>query len=314
MARTLEYFITETDRDLTVKEYLTRKEFSSRSLIALKKVPGSILLNQKPVFVNQPLQTGDRLTIQVFDETASEKLLPVRLPLEIVYEDEDILVIDKPAGMPIHPSAGNYDNSVANALAWYFKEQDTPFVFRCINRLDKDTSGLTIIAKHFVSAGILSGYLCRRLIHREYLAIVKGTPAPSQGIVNAPISRKAGSILERTVDFEHGETAVTRYELKDTKNGYSLISLYLETGRTHQIRVHMKHIGYPLIGDHLYNPDMERIKRQALHSHRLVFPHPITGQRLEFVSPLPEDMESILHPAACPNQQAPAAQYHLSIH
>ena len=178
MARTLEYFITETDRDLTVKEYLTRKEFSSRSLIALKKVPGSILLNQKPVFVNQPLQTGDRLTIRVFDETASEKLLPVRLPLEIVYEDEDILVIDKPAGMPIHPSVGNYDNSVANALAWYFKEQDTPFVFRCINRLDKDTSGLTIIAKHFVSAGILSACLSRRKIHREYLAIVKGSLTP----------------------------------------------------------------------------------------------------------------------------------------
>lgn len=303
MARTLEYFITETDRDLTVKEYLTRKEFSSRSLIALKKVPGSILLNQKPVFVNQPLQTGDRLTIRVFDETASEKLLPVRLPLEIVYEDEDILVIDKPAGMPIHPSAGNYDNSVANALAWYFKEQNTPFVFRCINRLDRDTSGLTIIAKHFVSAGILSACLSRRKIHREYLAIVKGSLTPRQGTVSAPISRKPGSIIERAVDFEHGETAVTRYELKDTKNGHSLVSIHLETGRTHQIRVHMKHIGYPLIGDYLYNPDLDLIKRQALHSHRLVFPHPITGQKLEFISPLPEDMERVLNPIASHAQE-----------
>lgn len=134
----------------------------------------------------------------------------------------------------------------------------------------------------------------RREIHREYLAIVKGSVTPPSGTIDAPLSRKPGTIIERDVDFEHGEHAVTHYNVVFEKNGHSLVSLCLETGRTHQIRIHMKYLGYPLIGDYLYNPDMEHITRQALHSHKLSFSHPITGKAMKFTAPLPEDMKAVL--------------------
>lgn len=184
---------------------------------------------------------------------------------------------------------------MANALAWHYKSQGKPFIFRCCNRLDRDTSGLTAVAKHLVSGSILSAMSSRRQINREYLAIVKGEVFPPSGTIDAPLSRKPGTIIERCVDYEHGETAVTHYRTLSAKNGYSLVSLHLETGRTHQIRIHMKHIGFPLIGDYLYNPDMSRISRQALHSHRLSFIHPITNEPVEFTAPLPDDMADVLN-------------------
>lgn len=203
------------------------------------------------------------------------------------------MVLNKPAGMPIHPSQNNRENTLGNALAWYFASQNRPFVFRCINRLDKDTSGLTIVAKHIISAGMLSSMIASKGengIRREYLAIVHGTVTPPHGIINAPIARKEGSIIRRTVDWERGEHAVTHYQVLDSKNGYSLVSLLLETGRTHQIRVHMKHLGFPLVGDSLYHPETSQMSRQALHAHKLDFKHPITGACMHFTAPVPEDM------------------------
>ena len=249
--------------------------------------------------MNHILQPGDTLTLHIREDYSSEKIPPVNLPLNIVYEDADLMVINKPAGMPIHPSMNNYYNSLANALAYYFKQQNCPFVFRCINRLDRDTSGLTIVAKHYVSAGMLSAMIANKAtsgITREYLAIVKGSVLPSEGTITAHLGRKEGSIIERCVDFEKGESAVTHYKVLDEKNGHSLVSLILETGRTHQIRIHMKYLGYPLIGDYLYNPDMEHIQRQALHAWKLSFYHPITGEKMQFTAPLPEDMAAVLYP------------------
>ena len=205
-------------------------------------------------------------------------------------------MVNKPADMPIHPSMNNYYNSLANGLACYFKRQNCPFVFRCINRLDRDTSGLTLIAKHSVSGGMLSTMISNKTVSgitREYLAIVKGSVTPPEGTITAPLARKEGSIIERCVDFEKGENAITHYRVLDEKNGHSLVSLILETGRTHQIRIHMKYLGYPLIGDYLYNPDMEFIRRQALHAWKLSFRHPITGEELHFMAPLPEDMKAV---------------------
>ena len=196
--------------------------------------------------------------------------------------------------MPIHPSMNNYYNSLANALAYYFQEQGKPFIFRCSNRLDRDTSGLTIISKHLVSASILAQQVADREVHREYLAISRGSVTPKEGTIDVPLGRKDSSIIERTVDWENGERAVTHYKVVEEANGHSLISLKLETGRTHQIRIHMKHIGYPLVGDYLYNPDMEWIERQALHSYKMAFRHPITGELMEFTAPLPDDMQRVL--------------------
>lgn len=255
----------------------------------------SILIDGRWEYMRYMLQPGEILTVHVQETEVSEKIPPVEMNLDIVYEDEDILVVNKPADMPIHPSLNNYYNSLGNGLAWYFASQNKPFVFRCVNRLDRDTSGLTIIAKHMLSAGILATMVADHTIHREYRAIVRGQVTPTSGTIDAPIARAGESIIERKVDFVHGDPAVTHYETIAYKNGHSLLSIHLETGRTHQIRVHMKHIGFPLIGDYLYNPDMEHMTRQALHSYRLQFTHPITGEAMDFTAPLPEDMQNVLN-------------------
>lgn len=294
MNRTIDYLIEAEDDGLRIELYLKRKGYSHQNIVSIKHMPESVLLNGVFSYMNQTLHTGDILTIRISETQSSEKIPPVNLPLPIVYEDEDIIVINKPAGMPIHPSLNNYTNSMANALAWYYREQGKPFIFRCSNRLDRDTSGLTVVAKHLVSGNILSSMVARREFHREYLAIVRGSVTPKSGSINAPLARKDGTIIERTVDWERGETAITHYKVIAEKNGHSLVSLRLETGRTHQIRIHMKYLGFPLIGDYLYNPDMEYMTRQALHSHRIAFMHPITGKPMEFTAPLPEDMASLL--------------------
>ena len=294
MNRTIDYLIEAEDDGLRIELFLKRKGYSHQNIVSIKHMPESVLLNGIFSYMNQTLHTGDILTIRISETQSSEKIPPVNIPLSIVYEDEDIIVINKPAGMPIHPSLNNYTNSMANALAWYYREQGKPFIFRCSNRLDRDTSGLTVVAKHLVSGNILSSMVARREFHREYLAIVRGSVTPESGTINAPLARKEGTIIERTVDWERGETAITHYKVIAEKNGHSLVSLRLETGRTHQIRIHMKYLGFPLIGDYLYNPDMEYMTRQALHSHRIAFIHPITGKPMEFTAPLPEDMASVL--------------------
>jgi len=316
MNRTLSYRITETDIPSTIQTFLQKKGYSSQVIKELKKMPESILIDGRWEYVKHELSPGETLTIHIQEAEISEKIPPVQMPLDIVYEDEDIMVINKPAGMPIHPSLNNYYNSLANGLAWYFEKQKKPFIFRCVNRLDRDTSGLTVIAKHMLSAGILSSMVARREIHREYLAIVQGRVTPENGTIDAPICRLGDSIIERHVDFAKGERAVTHFRLAEYKNGHSLLSIHLETGRTHQIRVHMKYIGYPLVGDSLYNKKYSNLKiyaadteypefpceitqndisRQALHSHRMHFRHPITGADMAFVQEMPEDMTKLLN-------------------
>ena len=313
MTRTLTYQI-QSDAQ-TVKQFLSAQGFSRQTIIALKKQSESILVNEIRVTVNHVLHYGDTLTITLSEIHSSEKILPISLPLNIVYEDEDVLVLNKPADMPIHPSLNNYENTLANGVAFYYQTQNSPFVFRCINRLDRDTTGLTIIAKNRLSAGILSEQMSRREISREYIAIVDGIGLPEHGTINAPIGRADGSTIERCVDNRNGEHAVTHYQVEKINPSRNLtqIRLRLETGRTHQIRVHMAYIGYPLAGDFLYNPsvttsatgkstdneavtcpDAYTISRQALHAQKLSFTHPITGEHLVFEAPLPKDMERLL--------------------
>ena len=294
MNRNIDYIIDEDSSGLRVEQFLRRKRYSGQNLSEIKRMPKSILVNGVHYYMRQELSTGDHLQVRICETQNSEKIPPTKLPLDIVYEDEDLLVLNKPAGMPIHPSLNNYTNSIANALAYYFQSQGKPFIFRCCNRLDRDTSGLTIVSKHLVSGSILSDMTKYREVHREYLTIARGSVTPSEGTIQAPLGRKEGTIIERTVDWEHGEDAVTHYKVVKEANGHSLVSLRLETGRTHQIRIHMKYLGYPLIGDYLYNPDMEYMTRQALHSHHMEFTHPITGEHMSFTAPLPEDMARVM--------------------
>ena len=302
MKRILTYPITESDSDQRIYDFLCHHGYSRHIRTWLKQHPGSVRLNGEEALFYFPLKNGDLLEISLEEEHPSENIVPVDLPIHIIYEDEDLMVIDKPADMPVHPSIGNYENTLANAAAWYFHRQDIPFVFRCINRLDRDTTGLLILAKHMLSGAILSDQMKKRAIHRTYLAITEGKTDPA-GTIDSPIGRTDQSLILRHVDHENGDSACTHYlqkcwhpktfypeTLPVPQDGLSLVQLQLETGRTHQIRVHMTSIGHPLIGDTLYNPETALMNRQALHSYRLAFTHPVTGVSLEFTSPLPEDM------------------------
>lgn len=290
MKRTLSYTITTENKADTIGAFLRDAGYSRRILIELKQNPEQICLNGVPSWLNTPLHAGDALTLFLPDEAASSDILPVELPIDIIYEDEDLMVVNKAAGMPVHPSQGHHENTLANALAYRFASRGEHFVFRAVNRLDRDTTGLLLIAKHKISGAFLSAMAANKEIRREYLAIVAGKTDES-GTIDLPIARKDGSTIERCIDMEQGERAVTHYRRLAYRDDLdcSLIRLRLETGRTHQIRIHMKAIGHPLLGDFLYNPDYRFIGRQALHSCTVSFRHPITGENMEFTAPMPED-------------------------
>jgi len=288
--RHLIYHISSEHEGTTIERFLKSNGFTRQSLVRLKKTYKNVVIDNEWVHLTHRLGAGEVMDVTISEDDSSEKVVPVDLPFPVVYEDEDILVVNKPAGMPIHPSLNNYENTLGNAAAFYFEQRGEKIVFRCVNRLDRDTTGLTIIAKHYLSAGILHEMMRERRIHREYIAVVQGEDMDDCGRVTLPIGRVADSTIERRVDFENGETAVTCYKVLERRNGLSMVSLYLETGRTHQIRVHMKAIGHPLIGDWLYNPEDKHMLRQALHSRRLEFVHPITGEDMIFTADIPEDM------------------------
>ena len=297
MERIITYQINETFQNTTILQFLKKKHYTDKAIIALKKTPEGILLNGVWAYVNQKISSGDILTIKLSETESSEKIVPEKLDMDIVYEDEDILVVNKPANMPVHPSQNHYTGTLANGIAYYFAAQRKPFIFRCVNRLDRDTTGLTILCKHQLASGILSNMVSERLIKRTYLAICTDDGSlPQNGTINAPIARKEGSTIERIVDNEKGEDATTHFKklLHLPDKQISLIQLRLETGRTHQIRVHMSSIGHPSIGDDLYGGDCTMINRQALHSYSLKFTHPITLQEMSFEQELPQDMKKCL--------------------
>lgn len=297
MERKISFIISEQDNNLTIYNFLKSKGFSSQNIIELKKMKRSILINGEWVHVNHCLNSGEELLIHIQENTSNDKIIPTDLPFPIIYEDEDIIVINKPADMPIHPSQNNYENTLANAAAYYFETQNkTPFIFRCINRLDRNTTGLTILAKNMYSASVLAGQMQRREIKRLYLAVIDGNLEKKYGTIRLPIGRKADSTIERQIDLVHGENAVTHYCRLRTIGNYTLAAFQLETGRTHQIRVHMSSANTPLIGDTLYNtkPSAHALPRQALHAYRICFTHPVTGKRMKFTAPIPDDMLSLI--------------------
>lgn len=290
MEKRLHYFITEPGPGITIEKYLKKRGYSHRILAHLRRTPMGILKNGVEARTSHLLSPGDRLDIRLCEEAASEHIVPSDVPLEILYEDEDLMVINKAAGVPVHPSQGNFSNTLANGLARYFDRKGETFVFRAVNRLDRGTTGLLLVAKHMLSGALLSAMVAEKAVRREYLAIVCRETEP-EGTICLPIARKDGSTIERCVDLERGEYACTHYRRLryDPASDCSLLLISLDTGRTHQIRVHMKAIGHPLPGDFLYHPDYRFIGRQALHSYRLTFRHPITGQEMAFKAPIPED-------------------------
>ena len=289
MDRIFHYQITENEQGTTVLDFLRKKGFSRHILSSMKADKEALTRNGQRIGGREQLLAGDHFRVRLLETVDSDGIIPVLMPLSILYEDEDILVINKPADMPVHPSIGNYTNTLANGVAAYLDAKDEHSPFRCINRLDRDTSGALILAKNAFSAAVLSTQMRNRQIRRTYLAVVEGITPPN-GTISAPISRVDDSVIERHVDFLRGEPAVTHYERLEVKNEHSLLEIHLETGRTHQIRVHMGYIGHPLPADYLYHPEYDCFKRQPLHSLQLEFRHPVTDKPMCLLAPVPEDM------------------------
>ena len=297
MERRLSFFISEQDHNLTISDFLKQQGFSSQNIVELKKMNRSILIDDEWVHTNYRLKTGENLLIHIQENHSNEKILPIKLPFPIIYEDEDLVVVNKPANMPIHPSQNNYENTLANAAAYYYEIlRNETFTFRCINRLDRDTTGLTILAKNMYSANQLSSQMQRREIKRLYLAVIDGYLEKKYGTIRLPIGRKEGSTIERQIDYSNGENAVTHYCRLKSLGNYTLAAFQLETGRTHQIRVHMASQNAPLVGDTLYNTGSSAtlLPRQALHAYRISFVHPVTKLPMKFTAEIPDDMMHLI--------------------
>lgn len=297
MTRTIQYKIEEQHNGKCISMFLKEKEYSRAVIIELKKTKTGIQKNGTWAGVNEILNTGDILEICLKEQGASENIVPKELQLDILYEDEDILVVNKPYDTPIHPSVNNYNNTLANGVVHYYQQQNKPYIFRCINRLDRDTTGVTILAKNLISASILSKRMKERGLSRTYVAFVEGI-TKEEGTIDLPIGREEGTIIKRKIDEKEGKHAVTHYckleELQIEGKAVSVVALQLETGRTHQIRVHMASIGHPLLGDFLYNESNHMLTRQALHAASCAFYHPITGEYKRITAPLPKDMEMLM--------------------
>ncbi len=296
MRTELSYLITEENEGIPVADFLTAKGYSHRLLRAVTRTKGGLTMDGRPVKTGRLLHAGEELDVHLPAEENDAWITPEQLPLDILYEDDDLLVINKAAGMLVHPTETHPAGTLANALCWYFAQKGEPFTFRVVNRLDRDTSGLLLVPRHALAAGILGAALERREIRRTYLAAACGDVRdvfPSgEGVIDAPIAVVPGQSLLREVNDETGEPARTHVQLLTYRADLdvSLCAVLLETGRTHQIRVHFQSIGHPLPGDFLYHPDYRLIGRQALHAAQLSFPHPITGETLPFTAPVPEDM------------------------
>ena len=287
----------------TIKEVL-KIEFSvsDRLLLKLKKLQ-KISLNDEVVYVHHPIQKGDIIQCDLEYEEDNSNIIPTPLPLVILYEDEGYLVTNKPAGIPVHPSCDHYTDSLSNRVRSYFDQIGLKKKIRPVNRLDKDTSGLVIFAKNEYIQECLIRQMQSKDFVKKYIAIINGHLETKHETINAPISRKENSIIERCIN-PNGEIAITHYQvlnqeqiekLFQSKNinvttSLDIVECTLETGRTHQIRVHMAHIGHPLLGDTLYGTSSPLIARQALHCYTMRFIHPITKQEVVYESNIPKDM------------------------
>lgn len=289
----LSWTIPSEDEGKTVKDYLKEKKISKRALTDIKFAGGSIQLNGEHATVRASLSAGDDLKVTFPPEEPSPGIVPEKMNLDIVYEDEWCLVINKPPFVPTIPSREHPGGTLANGLLDYYRENGIAATIHAVNRLDKDTSGLMLVAKHRFAHSLFSSMQKQGSIKRTYAALVEGTLTEESGTIDAPIGRREESIIERTVR-EDGQHAVTHYQVLSSGEKYTLVTLRLETGRTHQIRVHMAYIGHPLCGDSLYGGSSDLIRRQALHSRVLSFFHPLLEKEMTFEAEIPADMQAVL--------------------
>lgn len=287
------YEITENDFNKTINE-ITLKEFNFSNRLLTKLINNkNILFNGIGVDTRTLITNPGNIKIDFNYDEDNSNIVATKMDLNIVYEDEWMLVINKPAGCPIHPSRLHYEDSLSNGIKYYFDSINLNKKIRPVNRLDLNTSGLVVFAKCEYIQEQFSNQMANNLFKKEYLCIVDGISKEKNGIINLPISRKQDSIIEREIN-SNGKDSITHYTVLNEFDNYSLVHCKLETGRTHQIRVHMQAIGHPILGDTLYGKYSNLINRQALHSYKIQCIHPVTGKKLIFVADLPSDMKKII--------------------
>ena len=290
----LRYVVKEHDCYTNVKEVLKAYFHISDRLLLKLKNSKNIFLNGEPTYVSKSIKTNDVIIARIDFIEDSSNIVPVKMDLDILYEDEYYLVINKPPHLPIHPSMLHYENSLSNGVKYYFDSIGLKKKIRPVIRLDKDTSGIVIFAKNEYIQECLIKQMNSHILKKEYIAIVSGILNEKSGTINLPISRKAGSIIERCVS-QDGQIAITDYSVIKELDNMSIVKCVLQTGRTHQIRVHFSSIGHPLIGDFLYGSKSDLINRHALHSYHISFVHPISNKNIDIYCELPEDMKKIFN-------------------
>lgn len=291
----MDYIINEQFDGVLLRNYLKNHLNISRAeLTSLKVKDNGIALNGKEVTVRAILKQGDILSLKREDEVSSQGIIPIMLPLDIIYEDENIIALNKPPLMPTHPSHDHQTDTLANALAFYFKNKNTPFVFRSVNRLDRDTSGIVLVAKDKATAFSLSKQMAEIPFEKTYIAL-------SEGVITEPfrvdgyIKRCYDSSMKRCMTEDGGQYSLTEFDPIKAYDTYTVLKARLKTGRTHQIRVHLSSIEHPIMGDTLYGNEngSEMIRRQALHAYSLSFFHPCSNKEITLTAPLPDDILSL---------------------
>lgn len=281
-----------SEEEMTLKEILLDKlNFSIRSLSKMKREQ-TVLVNKEFKKPSTKIKKGDLIEVKIDEEMAN--FMPQDLKLDILYDDFDLIMVNKPPFMVVHPTKSHCDNTVANGVTYYIKEKKENVKIRFVNRLDMNTSGLVIVAKNAYAHHTLSNDMSLDNVEKVYIAVVKGVVKKDRGTINLPIFRPSEDSIKRVVD-DKGQVSITHYEVLERLNDATVLKLRLETGRTHQIRVHLSHIGHGIIGDELYGyVDENLINRQALHAYSLKFNQPRTKENLEFKADLPEDMKNLI--------------------
>ena len=286
----LEYDVTKNDKNKTVNQILKERFDLSNRLFSKLIKSKRIFINNKNIDTRIIPNLADKITVDLNYDEDNSNIVAKNMDLDIVYEDDAILVLNKPQGIAVHPSIRHYEDSLASGVKYYFESIGIKKKIRPVNRLDLNTSGLIVFAKNeFVQENLIKQMQTNKF-NKEYIAIVTGVMKNKQGRIDKPIARKEGSIIERCVS-ENGQKAITEYEVIREIGNNSLVKCKLLTGRTHQIRVHMSYIGHPLLGDSLYGKKSTIIEGQALHCYKLTFLHPITNKKLEIVSNLTHEQK-----------------------
>ena len=279
---------------ITIRQVLKQEFGIAGRLIARLKQEKAILLNNEPMYIDKQLRLNDRIIVKIdFKEATSNKVIPVEICLDILYEDEAVLIVNKPPFMPVHPSSSHLTDTLSNGVQYYINVHNINHKVRLVNRLDKNTSGIVIFAKNaYIQEQLIEQMRTNKFL-KEYIGLVEGNWNDEIKTINAPIARKENSIIERKIDSS-GDISITRASKIKQYDNYALMKFILETGRTHQIRVHCMHVGNPILGDTLYGHVSELISRQALHAYKVTFLHPISKKSVTIEADIPEDIKRLI--------------------